>query len=291
MNRRSITSARWLTVSVLGLCTLCGRPVPLEGATVPDVPVEVPVCRVIETAAKAQALPVEFLTRLIWQESSFRPAAVSSAGAQGIAQFMPGTAGERGVADPFDPEEAIPKAAELLAELKVRFGNVGLAAAAYNAGPNRVATWLAGHGGLPDETRSYVLKITRRTVQDWQSDRGGAATGPDAAGTGPSCLQLAALIKKGEPGQFAGSALTAFWGVQLAGSFSKDAALASFERAKKSYASVLGNVQPIVIGGRLLNRGFSPFYRVRVPAASRTAANALCQRITRLGGACATLRG
>ena len=291
MNRRSATSTTWLTLSALGLYVLCGGPLPLEGATIPDVPVEVPVCRVIETAAKAQALPVEFLTRLIWQESSFRPRAVSSAGAQGIAQFMPGTAGERGVADPFDPEEAIPKAAELLAELKVRFGNVGLAAAAYNAGPNRVATWLAGHGGLPEETRSYVLKITRRPVQDWQSDRGAAATGADAVKPGPSCLQLAALIKKGEPGQFAGSALTAFWGVQLAGSFSKDAALASFERARKSYASVLGNVQPIVIGGRLLNRGFSPFYRVRVPAASRTAANALCQKITRLGGACATLRG
>ena len=289
MNRRSVTATTWLTLSALGLYALCD-PAPLEGATVPDAPVEVPVCRVIETAAKARALPVEFLTRLIWQESSFRPRAVSSAGAQGIAQFMPGTADERGLADPFDPEEAIPKAAELLAELKVRFGNLGLAAAAYNAGPNRVATWLVGRGGLPDETRSYVLKITRRTVQDWQSDHV-AAPRPAPSGPNPSCLQLAALIKKGEPGQFAGSALTAFWGVQLAGSFSKDAALASFERAKKSYASVLGNVQPIVIGGRLLNRGFSPFYRVRVPAASRTAANALCQKITRLGGACATLRG
>ena len=48
---------------------------------------------------------------------------------------MPKTADERGLANPFDPEEAIPKSAELLADLKQRFGNLGLAAAAYNAGP------------------------------------------------------------------------------------------------------------------------------------------------------------
>ncbi|MBV8472544.1 MAG: lytic transglycosylase domain-containing protein, partial [Hyphomicrobiales bacterium] len=69
------------------------------------------VCRLIESSAHLQGLPVVFLTRLIWQESSFQPGAVSPAGAQGIAQFMPGTASDRGLANPFDPEEAIPKAA------------------------------------------------------------------------------------------------------------------------------------------------------------------------------------
>ena len=107
-------------------------------------PLDVTVCRLIEHAAGANRLPVEFLTRLIWRESSFRAGAVSPAGARGIAQFMPGTAQERGLADPFDPEQAIPKAARLLADLRRRFGNLGVAAAAYNAGPARVGDWLRG---------------------------------------------------------------------------------------------------------------------------------------------------
>ncbi|MBV8492394.1 MAG: transglycosylase SLT domain-containing protein, partial [Alphaproteobacteria bacterium] len=69
------------------------------------------VCRTIEHSAQAAHLPVEFVTRVIWRESSFRAGVVSSAGAEGIAQFMPATAQARGLADPFDPEQAIPKAA------------------------------------------------------------------------------------------------------------------------------------------------------------------------------------
>ena len=122
------------------------------------------ICRLVDSSARAQGLPVSFLTRLIWQESNFRPNVSSSAGAQGVAQFMPGTAGERGLVDPFDPEAAIPKAASLLAELRQRFGNLGLAAAAYNAGPARVAKWLAEGGELPLETQNYVLTITRHST-------------------------------------------------------------------------------------------------------------------------------
>ena len=95
------------------------------------------LCGIVESSAKAEGLPVGFFTRLIWRESAFRPNAVSPAGAQGVAQFMPGTASERGLADPFDPASAIPASAKLLAELELRFGNLGLAAAAYNAGRNR----------------------------------------------------------------------------------------------------------------------------------------------------------
>lgn len=122
--------------------------------------VEEAICRLIETSARARDLPVGFLTRLIWRESSFRTNVVSSAGAQGVAQFMPGTARERGLADPFDPEAAIPASAAFLADLKRDFGNLGLAAAAYNAGPGRVRAWLAGRSGLPSETITYVARIT-----------------------------------------------------------------------------------------------------------------------------------
>ncbi len=74
-----------------------------------------------------------------WTESRFRADVISPKGAQGIAQFLAWHRGERGLADPFDPEQAIPKAARLIADFTRRFGNIGLAAAAYNAGPNRVA--------------------------------------------------------------------------------------------------------------------------------------------------------
>jgi hypothetical protein len=248
------------------------------------------VCRLIESAAQAQNLPVVFLTRLIWQESSFRPYAISPAGAQGIAQFMPHTADERGLADPFDPEEAIPKAAAFLGDLKQRFGNLGLAAAAYNGGPTRVANWLAGHGALPTETRDYVLTITRHPVEDWTGDAAAATITQDATASPSTCLQVIAAIRSNEPSDFASSTLSAPWGVQLAGSFSKDAALAAYARARSTYSSILGNIEPMVIGGVVRSRGFQPYYQIRAPAVSRAAANALCKQLMRVGGACAVLR-
>src|SRR3954447_15447052 len=125
------------------------------------------VCRTIERSAQTARLPVEFVTRIIWRESSFRPGVVSRAGAEGIAQFMPSTAQARGLADPFDPEQAIPKAARYLADLRQRFGNIGVAAAAYNAGETRVSNWLHGQGGLPAETRRYVRFVTGRNPDEW----------------------------------------------------------------------------------------------------------------------------
>lgn len=125
------------------------------------------VKRLARAAATAHAVPIDYFLRLINQESGFNERAVSRAGAQGIAQFMPGTAAMRGLKDPFDPAEALPKSAAFLSELTRQFGNVGLAAAAYNCGANCVANWLAGRGRMPLETRGYVLAITGRTVQDW----------------------------------------------------------------------------------------------------------------------------
>ncbi|WP_341874485.1 lytic transglycosylase domain-containing protein [Methylobacterium nodulans] len=129
----------------------------------------------IERSAVANGLPAEFLLRLLKQESGLNHQAVSRAGAQGIAQFMPATAGERGLLDPFDPFEAIPKSAELLREYRTRFGSLGLAAAAYNAGPRRVRDWLEGRSVLPKETRDYVTKITGRTADEWRVNGDGFA--------------------------------------------------------------------------------------------------------------------
>ena len=143
---------------------------PADGARESDA--REAMCLMIESAAKASNLPLEFFARVIWQESRFRSDAIgpvtrSGQRAQGIAQFMPGTANERGLLDPFNPVQALPKSAEFLAELRDQFGNLGLAAAAYNAGPRRVQEWLAGTGPMPQETRSYVLAITGSTVEDW----------------------------------------------------------------------------------------------------------------------------
>src|SRR5262245_34587127 len=69
------------------------------------------ICRTLAQAAADNNLPVDFFTRLIWQESRFDAGAVSSKGAQGIAQFMPGTASMRGLSDPFEPLLALRESA------------------------------------------------------------------------------------------------------------------------------------------------------------------------------------
>ena len=143
-----------------------GEPAPARTETIDQA-----LCRMIEDAAARSRLPAEFFARLIWRESSFRTGARSPKGALGVAQFMPGTAVERGLGDPFDPEQAIPKSAELLAELARSFGNLGLAAAAYNGGPTRVSNWLEGRGALPAETRDYVVAITGRSADEWAASR------------------------------------------------------------------------------------------------------------------------
>jgi hypothetical protein len=250
------------------------------------------LCRVIEASAAERHLPVELFTRLIWRESSFRATAVSPKGAQGVAQFMPRTAAERGLADPFDPEQAIPASASYISDLIAQFGNFGLGAAAYNAGPTRVANWLETKGSLPQETRDYVLFITGRSVDDWAAEKAaGTQQGvPAAPERRQSCLELAAALQKGAPPRI--EALTPFapWGVQLAGNFSKDVALATYARARQRYTSIIGDLQPMIIGTRLRSRGTRAFYRIRLPAQSRDEANGLCNRIHGIGGACVVLR-
>jgi hypothetical protein len=137
------------------------------------------LCGIVETAARKEGLPVNFFTRLIWRESAFHSSAVSPAGAQGVAQFMPGSASDQGLANPFDPASAIPASAKLLAELAKRFGNLGLAAAAYNAGPNALAEWLGGKGVLPLETQDYVLAITGHEVEEWRGANPPSLAAPD----------------------------------------------------------------------------------------------------------------
>jgi hypothetical protein len=108
-------------------------------------------------AAQRWSVSAQLLAAQLYAESGFNPFARSPAGAEGIAQFMPGTAEAMGLLDPFDPGAAINAQAHLMRDLLGRFGSVPLALAAYNAGPGAVAAC----GCIPpfSETRAYVTKI------------------------------------------------------------------------------------------------------------------------------------
>jgi len=126
------------------------------------------ICTTVAESAHSNDLPLPFFIRLLFQESGFKPDVVSRAGAQGIAQFMPETAATVGLNNPFDPIQAIAASARLLGDLVRRFGNLGLAAAAYNAGPRRIQDWLAKKGKLPEETQHYVKTVTGRPAETWK---------------------------------------------------------------------------------------------------------------------------
>jgi hypothetical protein len=125
------------------------------------------ICGSVTAETRKNDIPAAFFIRLLYQESGFRPEAISSSGALGIAQFMPETAADRRLDNPFDPLQAIPASVRLLRDLYRKFGNLGLAAAAYNAGPKRVQDWIANKTPLPQETQEYVKNITGRPVEAW----------------------------------------------------------------------------------------------------------------------------
>jgi hypothetical protein len=153
------------------------HPVATNGPSVDSEPVaeiEAPTpepkrdfCDALREAAESSDIPIAFFARLLWQESRFQAFEVSRVGAQGVAQFMPATAAEVGLDDPFDPFKAMPASARFLRKLHNEFGNLGLAAAAYNAGSGRIQKWLSGRSALPRETRDYVRIITGNNAENW----------------------------------------------------------------------------------------------------------------------------
>jgi hypothetical protein len=245
----------------------------------------VTLCGILESSAKNEGLPVGFFTKLIWRESGFKPDAVSPAGAQGVAQFMPGTASARGLADPFDPASAIPASAKYLAELVRKFGNLGLAAAAYNAGETAVDKWLDDKGRLPFETENYVVAITGHAAEEWRTPAPPQLAAPD----GPSCESLIATLRT-TPASPIVSGWFAPWGVQIAASFSRASAMRAFVRVQHDFYSVVGGKNPFVLGSVVRSRGSRPFYRVRLPAQNRPEAERLCAALQSAGGACVVLR-
>lgn len=292
----------------------------LEVAAVLEREAPKSVCQIIDESAATHDLSVEFLTRLIWKESRFKPDALSPKGAQGIAQFMPGTAALRGLTDPFDPHQAIPAAAHYLSDLSARFGNHGLAAAAYNAGERRVANWLADGGGLPWETRDFVAFITGLPVEDWKAAidaaaQGGAASEVSVAGGQDgaeaeaeaeaeagtplaTCSGIAAILAKPGAGSAllaarvrrAGEAEWAPWGAQVAGNFSEARAMASWSTLQRRHPALLADRAPMVVRSVMRGRGTAPFTHIRIGAETRKAAEDLCAGLRREGAACIVLK-
>ncbi|NFN86274.1 lytic transglycosylase domain-containing protein [Clostridium sporogenes] len=120
----------------------------------------------VEKASRKYGIDKELLMAVIKQESDFNPNCVSSAGAQGLMQLMPGTAREVGVTNPFDIEQNIDGGAKYLKKMLDMHGNVKeLALAAYNAGPGTLQ-WrdvknVSDINKLPSETRNYVKNIMK----------------------------------------------------------------------------------------------------------------------------------
>jgi hypothetical protein len=248
------------------------------------------VCPIMQQQAEARGLPPMPFVRLIWKESRFNPQAVSPKGAQGIAQFMPGTAEERGLDDPFEPKSAIVHSASLLADLRQEFGNFGLAAAAYNAGAERVRAWLAGSSLLPWETQNYVQFVTGRAAEEWKLAETDLPEQLKTAGAEvqDSCRKLAPLVVRAvyESEPLTASGAWRPWGVQVSTSFSKGNALAQFGRLKRQYQTLLGDREPFVLPERNLSRGRRNLYMVQIGADSRDDAAKLCAQLRSDGGAC-----
>ncbi|EDX79996.1 MAG: lytic transglycosylase domain-containing protein [Alphaproteobacteria bacterium] len=120
-------------------------------------PLSQPFMAAIAAAAERHGLDPKLLHALVVVESAYRNEACSPVGACGLAQLMPGTAAELGVRDRFDPAENLSGGAAYLARQMLRFGDLRLALAAYNAGPGRVARL----GRIPDirETQEYVVSV------------------------------------------------------------------------------------------------------------------------------------
>jgi hypothetical protein len=260
-----------------------------EPAPTPSLTGTVTLCRAVDQVAAENLLPVAFFTRLIWQESKFDPTAQSSAGAQGIAQFMPLTAASRGLVDPFEPMTALQESAGYLRELRVTFGNLGLAAAAYNAGPYRVSRWLKQKADLPDETIAYVQTITGHSVWEW--------VGPDGVKLDSASLPqdidcddvARLLLLSPAPQNVAPNPAWRPWGVQLAGAWNRGPVLAAFERLRRQYADILADREPLILHVRPT---FAPalMYVVRLGEDSAASANRLCDRLRAAGGVCDVVR-
>ncbi|PHP66064.1 lytic transglycosylase [Zhengella mangrovi] len=246
------------------------------------------VCTLIRDSADTHGLPRDFLARLIWKESRFDAEAVSPVGAEGIAQFMPGTAKQRGLADSFDMTQAIPASAAYLAEMKTTYGNLGRAAIGYNAGEGRLNRWIAKGGFLPLETEDYVLSILGEPADNFADATHAATIRPldEKLGFDAACRKLPVIAAATIP---MARVHTLPWGVQVAGNFRRSAAIRQWQRLQGRFASLLKGHKPVVSRVRtpIGRRGI---YAVRIGADKRANAELICRKLRAAGGSCLVMR-
>ncbi len=246
------------------------------------------VCRIIEAEALGNALDPNFFARLVWRESLFDAGAVSPAGAQGIAQFMPETARLRGLADPFNPVEALRASARYLSDLSARFGNIGLAAAAYNGGEARAEKFVASEGGLAPETRAYVTAITGHSAEAWR-DAPPASVDLALAREGAFQATCVAHAERRRWREYAATPPPRPWGVILASNRDRDGAERQMERLSNRYAAILRGEQVSYTHARPPGMP-RRLHMAQIGRDSRAEAEALCTRLRAAGGACMVLR-
>lgn len=248
------------------------------------------VCRVIEQASAEHRLDPHFLARLLWKESLFEAGAVSPAGALGIAQFMPGTAEIVGLDDPFNPAKAIAVSARYLRQLTDGFGNIGMAAVAYNGGENRAARYMESGGRLPWETLDYVEAITGHPAATWRED----PPRPDTLDLRldkereflPACITLAGNRQIRE---FQTPQRVWPWGVVVASHPSRSGASQQVSRLNRQLRPILGGKRVSYVQRRLTGNP-RRVYTAQVGYETRNEALDFCTRLKSLGGRCLVLR-
>lgn len=278
----AIAGLRAPVVSAKSRCTDDGKYCISVANYVPDV------CTAIERAARHNGLDPNFFARLLWKESLFEPSAVSPVGAMGIAQFMPGTAQIVGLDDPFNPAKAIAASARYLRSLSDGFGNIGLAAVAYNGGENRAARFVSQGGRLPWETQDYVQAITGLSAASWrdnppkETDLRLDKTRPFL----PACIDLAASRKLRE---FTTPDRVWPWGVIVATHPSQSGAASQVLRLNKTLRPILGGKRVSYVR-RKVSGGARRVYTAQIGYSSRNEAAAFCTRLRSFGGRCIVLK-
>lgn len=265
-------------------CTADGRSCITLASYVADV------CTTIERAAGDNRLDPNFLARLLWKESLFEPSAISPVGALGIAQFMPETARLRGLKDPMNPAEAIHASAAYLRDLIEGFGNMGLAAVAYNGGEGRAQNFTRGANRLPYETQDYVLAITGHDAWIWRDNPPAqAALDLRLDKEKPfrdACIRLAG---KRTLREFSTPDRAWPWGVIVASHPKQSGVQQQVSRLNRQLRPILGGKRVSYVRKKLSGSA-RRIYTAQIGYSSRNEAFAFCNRLKSLGGRCIVLR-
>ena len=161
--------------------------------------------------------------------------------------------------------------------------SIPIAAAAYNAGPQRVQDWLCGKRTLPSETLAYVRSVTGHSAEEWK--RPDARTWQVSIASDTPCVETTRLAAKPAPAApSAPPAPSAAWTVQVIGDRLESNALSRYAQLQKKYQAILGGREPLVVRTTMGNAAI--WHRIAIAANTREAAETLCSRLRAAGGSC-----